>query len=351
MSIYLISNRSVSNDRFNDTGKENAKREFRVAECFVPSDSETLEYNLIPDNLSSTYTELVGKLKNNSSSLNLNKHAGTARMFADIYSQMLEVKDGQSDCLFFIHGFSTSLKDSLEHIKKLHDIYIKPKDSGIDHLIYVSWPSIGSKMGTYWNDQNDAEETGRVLGALFSKLHGFFLELFEIGGAERCTNRIHLAAHSMGNTVLDYMLQNIPDHKLFHLFGEIFLLNSDVKYDIFEQGSFRKLENLGSRINIYISQSDEVLGVLSRFTKNANRRLGHKGPKNPNSLPDEAIVIDTTNAGRASTLREKSLDHWGYLERTNVIFDIKQVFSGKSNEEISGRLNSKKHNNYYSLLK
>ena len=43
-------------------------------------------------------------------------------------------------------------------------------------------------------------------------------------GMDRCTNRIHLAAHSMGNTVLDYMLQTIPNGKLFNLFGEILLL-------------------------------------------------------------------------------------------------------------------------------
>ena len=350
MSIYLISNRKVTNNRFSNKGTERARRDFRVATCEIPMGSSSATYAILPDNDPDGYKEVAAAFTKQSNKVNLKGLKGTAYMFADIYNQMLNITDGQSDCLFFIHGFANKLEGNLEHIKKLHDIYIKPKDSGIDHLIYVAWPSIGHKVGTYWNDQNDAEETGRVLGGLFSKLYGFFIDLFEISGMERCSNRIHLAAHSMGNTVLDYMLQNIPTPKLFNLFGETLLLNSDVRFDIFEnKGSFTKLEALSSRTHIYISQSDDVLSMISRYTKNFKRRLGHKGPKNLKKLPSETIVIDTTDVGKASSFREKTLDHWGYIERDKVIADIKQVLTGRDEENIKGRKESKKGKNYFVL--
>jgi len=336
------------NNRFRNVGKERARRDFRVAKCTIPTTGSAAEYQLLPDNDSASYTNVVKALSRDNG--NINSLKGTASMFADLYQQMLAIKDGQSDCLFFIHGFAYTLEANLKSIKELHDHYIAPSNSGIDHLVYVAWPSIGHKVGTYWNDQNDAEETGRVLGGLFSKLHGFFLELFEIAGSERCTNRIHLAAHSMGNTVLDHMLQNIPQQKLFNLFGETLLLNSDVPHEIFEgSGSFRRLEKLSSRTHIYISQSDEVLSGLSRFTKNFGRRLGHKGPRNLKDLPTETYVVDTTNAGVGDDLMEKTLDHWGYLKRPHVIEDIIMVLTGKDEEHFPKRRMSRKADNYFYL--
>lgn len=349
MSIYIISNRRVSNNEFSNKGRERASREFRVAEVSInPNDSEALPtYEILNENEMDGYSELRDYMQ--SEEEQQNPFGGTAAMFAELYKQMIKVKDKQSDCLFFIHGFANKLEDNLEHIKKLNEIYIQPEDSGIDHLIYVAWPSIGHKVGTYWNDQNDAEETGRVLGGLFSKLHLFFIELFEIHNVERCNNRIHLAAHSMGNTVLDHMIQSIPDSKIFNLFGEVLLLHSDVRFDIFDNGSFRKLDELGSRTHIYISQSDEVLGGISTYTKNFRRRLGFRGPKNLGSLEQETFVVDTTKAGRGSTLREKTLDHWGYIERPPVIHDIKQVIKGVDETKISGRSKRSDKRNYFEL--
>lgn len=349
MSIYLISNRKITNGKFSNKGTERAKRDFRVATCEILDDAPFVKYMILPDNDLDGYKK-VASLKDISET-EISKLPGTARMFADLYAQMLAIEDKQSDCLFFIHGFANKLEDNFEHMKKLHNLYVKPEDSGIDHLIYVAWPSIGHKILSYWNDQTDAEETGRILGGLFSKLFNFFIEMFEIAGKDRCSNRIHLAAHSMGNTVLDYMLQNIPNHKLFNLFGETLLLHSDVRFDIYEKnGSFRKLEQLSGRTHIYVSKSDEVLGVISTYTKNMKRRLGYKGPKNLKSLPPDTVVVDTTNAGRASTLRESKLDHWGYIERKKVIEDIKKVLKGIDDDKLNqDRIKSEKGRNYFIL--
>ncbi len=349
MSIYIISNRKVKNDQFSNLGIEKAQREFRIAKATIEDDKEMADYEILEENSFNDYEEVVEILKqgNHEASTELK---GTAAMFYDLYSQMLKIEETQSDCLFFIHGFANKFEDNLKHIKKLHDLYVKPADSGIDHIVYVAWPTIGIKAGTYWNDQNDAEETGRMLGGLFSKLFLFFLQSFEKHGLKRCSNRIHLGAHSMGNKVLEYMLHCIPEQKLFHLFGEILLFHSDVDHDIFEPTkAFSKLDEIGSRTHIYISQSDEVLGAISTYTKNFKKRLGHKGPKNLNALESQTFVIDTTNAGRGTSLREKTLDHWGYIERPAVIADVRLVFKGMHEYQFQNRKESKYSSKYFFL--
>lgn len=346
MSIYIISNRKVTNNRFSNKGKERARRDFRVAEASIKPTGK-VAYEILPENELDGYLELTGYLSG--SELKPDGIGGTAAMFANLYEQMLETKDKQSDCLFFIHGFNYTMEDSLNHIKKLHQLYVEPVDSGIDHIVYVAWPTIGHKVGTYWNDQNDAEETGRMLGGLFSKLFLFFLEMFEKEGLERCGNRIHLAVHSMGAEVLEHMMRSIPEQKVFKLFGEILLLNADVRHDVFElKSSYAKLDELGSRTHVYINHSDDALAI-STSTKNFKKRLGYKGPKNLNALEGETYVVDTTNAGRANTLKERRFDHWGYLERKMVINDIKAVLRGEEESEIDNRTLVTRKRNYFKL--
>jgi len=337
MSIYLISNRKVENNQFSNKGRERATGEFRVATVQIPDEGNAATYALLEDYEERDY-QAVNQLLEAQNAPASPALQGSAYLFYDLYQQMLAVEQGQSDTHFFIHGFANKLEHNLEHIKTLHDLYIAPPDSGIDHLVYVAWPSIGHKLGTYWNDQEDARETGRVLGKLFNKLRRFFIELFEQHGRPRCTQRIHLAAHSMGNEVLKYMLRDMEDEQLFQLFGETLLLNSDVEHHVFDPGQpFTKLFRLSSRIHLYINRSDEVLGVLSRFTKNLNRRLGHKGPRDYSLLEPQTFVVDTTPVKGGYTGMERALDHWGYIKKEPVIADIRQVLQGIDEGEMDHR--------------
>jgi esterase/lipase superfamily enzyme len=351
MSIYLISNRKVRNGRFSNKGKDRAQRSFRVATVHDYESPDTIDYTILPDNNEFDYAHVLRRMDRDGH-INIKNLGGTAYMFADLYQQMLAVGDGQSDTLFFIHGFANDLESNLEHIHKLYNLYIKPADSGIDHLVFVSWPSIGHKLLTYWNDQEDAEDTGEFLGALFRKLFRFFTDLFERNGSERCSNKIHLMAHSMGNTVLEHMLRNIPDQKLFPLFGEAFSLHADAPHDVYEEGgAFRRLNKIADRTHIYISRSDDVLAYISRYTKNFKARLGHKGPRDRSKLDSETFIVDTTNAGRASTAKERYLDHWGYIEREIVVKDILHVLSGMDEDDIPTREKWDEEKQYFYIKK
>ncbi len=351
MSIYIISNRHViekdGKEQFSDKRKQKALKEFRVARVINETeDVSKISYEILSDYTLAGYREVSKKIKDGE---DINSIGGTATMFADLYKQMIK-SNKREDCLFFIHGFNNSEDYNKEHIKKMYELYIEPENSGINHMVYVMWPTVGHLFGTYWNDQCDAETTGLALKSLFTKLYVFFVDLFEKLGQERCSNRIHMMVHSMGNQVLEYMLRGIPPQRQIQIFDEVLLLNSDVKYDVFEpREPFSYLEKMSNRTHIYINNSDNALDI-SRFTKNFNKRLGKKGPKSYENLSDETFVIDTTHTNdNVNHTLEKKIDHWGYLYRNEVIHDIKAVMRGENEEKIKMRKKSKQKKNLYIL--
>ena len=119
-----------------------------------------------------------------------------------------------------------------------------------------------------------------------------------------------------GNQVLKHMLMNLHG-KLYPFFGEVLLLHSDVEDDVFEPGQpFCKLEALAERTHMYIHKSDDALWI-SRMTKNFNKRLGKRGPKNLTNLNDETFVIDTTQVPSGDNFKEQKIDHWGIYRKRN----------------------------------
>jgi esterase/lipase superfamily enzyme len=362
MSIYLITNRSISNNRISTSGKERGSSSFRIARCSIDSTAkmeDAVSYELLKDIDSTTqYRKRRGSSKPQIMTSLLDKIEnlkGSERLFAELYQSLSNAEDGCSDVLFFIHGFANDMDSTLKNIYQLNKLYIEPKDSPIEHLVYFSWPTIGHMALTYWNDQEDAQIAGMVVARIFSLLRGFYIDMFEIGAHERCKHRIHLMAHSMGNQVLAHALESIGKSKLFQVFEEVFLLNADVEYDVFEPNEpFARLTPLSERTTMYTHRSDDALRI-SRFTKNFNRRLGSKGPMNPEKLAEDVFVVDTTNAKQDldtsffSSVKEKTIDHWGYLYRSAVINDIKAVMRGEDEQLIAGRTVRGDSRNLYQL--
>lgn len=344
MSIYIISNREVIGNKFRNDGKDKAAgSSFRIANCVINEKLETVDYEIVPDNFPLGYENVVLALKGK---LSPDKLKGTEVMFYDLYRQMLYSDKEKSDVLFFIHGFSNSLEDNLSHIYKLNKLYVG-EESPIKHLVYLSWPTRDHKVLTYWNDQEDARETGLMLNRLYMKMYGFFKDIFELHRQQRCRNRIHLAAHSMGNQVLKSMLESLPKDKLFPLFGEVLLLHSDVENSVFEPSQpFTLLEHLSERTHLYIHHSDDALRI-SRGTKNFNKRLGHKGPKNRDNLNKETFIVDTSKVTDSTVIRDIIVDHWRYLYSPITVKDILSVLDGTDENRIRRR--EKTETNYFIL--
>lgn len=337
MSIYLICNRETikenGKERFKNKGKEHALPKFRVAECKVIDKEKPVDYDILGNQYPLNYNDVIKALDKPS---NADSLVGTSKMFYDLYSQMLNDKDKKSDVLVFIHGFANSFNDNLVHISTLYNTFIDREDTSVKHLVYVAWPTRNHKILTYWDDQKDAWETGRVLARVYEKLLDFFVEMFKKNNMENCKNKIHLAAHSMGNQVLKSMLQNM-NGEIYPFLGEVLLLHSDVENTVFEKGEpFTKLEKIAERTHVYIHRSDDALFV-SRFTKNFNKRLGKKGPKNFNNLNNETFVVDVSRLRSGESLRERLFDHWGYKESKAQIDDIIGVLKGEDVEELTNR--------------
>jgi esterase/lipase superfamily enzyme len=145
------------------------------------------------------------------------------------------------------------------------------------------------------------------------------------------------------------MLESIPFRKLFPLFAEILLLHSDVENTVFNPGQpFTKLEKISKRTHMYIHYSDDALWI-SRVTKNWKKRLGRRGPQNIDSLNEETFIVDVSEVKSAKSLRERIVDHWGYIETQEEIVDIIEVLKGAPEDKIKGRRIKEGTSNYFYL--
>lgn len=344
MAIFIVANRETELQngklRFKNTPKTKALHDFRVAEF----NSKKNDYKIIADLNEYGYEGVANKRSARSLT-------GTAYMFNRIFRA--NTKSVFSDVLVFIHGFNYSFDDNLEQIQKLEKLYMG-KDSNIKHMVYISWPSRGS-LFSYKSDQPDARETGRVLARLFEKLRRFFIDTFDRNNIEPCRNLIHLAAHSMGNQVLYYMLKQLDESQQMPLFSEVLLLHADAPHDGFEPGQpFTMLEKISERTHVYIHKSDDALWISDNIKGNS-KRLGRRGPSDPDLLPPETFVVDCQDvcevlddASIIDSLKERLIDHYGYLTRPTVIADIKAVLVGVEEDEIYLR-EPLEHKGYYRL--
>ncbi|MEM8710642.1 MAG: alpha/beta fold hydrolase, partial [Planctomycetota bacterium] len=292
--------------------------------------------------------------------------AATQRMFLDLYRCMEAAPENGKDTLFFIHGFNYSWTDALVHLQKLHELYVAPKSSPIGRIVYFTWPSWGS-LRRYRKDQEIARPSGQLLGRVFGKTVRFYKDFFGEGGRDDtdprpafCGGRIHLMAHSMGAQVLTEMVRFIRPYAFLDLpiFGEVLILNADESWRGLEKDRpLFHLPDLAGRIHVYNHESDDALRI-SEWTKNAEKRLGRHGPRDLNKIPPRTLVVDCSDLNGSARpnetsdsamlemarrvlevenkvdAKERLFDHWGYLNRPEVLLDIHAVLRGESSSEM-----------------
>ncbi|MGE4180283.1 MAG: alpha/beta hydrolase [Limisphaerales bacterium] len=378
--IYVVTNRKIDTDTRNgepvesihNKGEESARPVFRIATVDLdPKDSRKDVVSLVPD-------EFVESYEMADPDVPLDRVFGSRRMFLDLYRRMKEAPKGKADTLIFLHGFQYTFEASLDHMRKLKQVYLDAKDCSVANLVYFSWPSAGS-LTDYKDDQVDAIESGKLLGRLFRKARQFFLEFFgtkESPKNEFCGQRLHLAAHSMGNQVLTQMIHEMNHYPQvpFSMFGEVVLLNADEDWNIFEPGRpLHRLPEYCERTHIYNHYGDDALWI-SQHTKNFMKRLGRHGPSSLDTLPPRTKVVDASGlkakrgkktsastdpfAARAAEItgqkvptRERLMDHWGYLYRPEVIADVKAVLSGEGSMSIVDAKKGRKTTPHPNLFK
>ncbi len=334
MAIFILTNRKVESaggrERIQVDGSAPVQTNLRIARM-----REGLkDYDLLPDLGGNAAVVRAAEELARGTAVS---GGGSAQMLGELYRAMT-ADAAKQDVLFFIHGFQYDFADNLEHIRQLHRLYLAPKTSPLGHIVYFSWPGNGA-MTQYRDDQLDARESGRQLARMFDRVRLFFAAAFGRNGLRLCGNRIHLAAHSMGNQVLEEFFACMPEDPGVQLFTEALLLNADADATAFEPGGkLAKVHHYAHRTSIYIHRGDSALDISS-LTKNSRRRLGKRGPSNPDRLPSETFVIDTSAvpADKGTTVKERFVDHWGYLFRQGVIADIHATLRGEDEDDIARR--------------
>ncbi len=360
LNHWIITNRPVVNDSVEDLRSfVRARPEFRIA-GFDPL-SQAVQF------VTDEYVENYENLDVGADPVGLK---GTQQLFLSLYQTMANAPKDKGDILFFMHGFNYSWQDSLAHLQKLHEIYVESKNSPICQIVYFSWPSVGDLL-RYRADQENALPSGWMLGRLFAKVVQFYADFFKRRDGVRpayCGKKIHMAAHSMGNQVMESFLKAVNNESIYrlNLFEEILLFNADLDWTALESGRpLYSLPEYGNRIHVYNHVSDDALHI-SESTKNNEKRLGRHGPRSLDLIPPRTLIVDcsagSTASRRAITTpferksgfasrvkaisgelqpatqwKELMVDHWGYLYRNNVVDDIKAVLRGEPSSDIAGR--------------
>lgn len=323
---------------------------------------------------------------------------GSQLLFRALYDDMANAGRDEGDTLVVIHGFNYAWTDSLAHLLRLIQVYVDSAANPVSQIVYFSWPSAGLST-RYPTDQAVARPSGQQLGRVFTRMLQFYRETFRCprpgpvptppdadpappaarADAHRfCGRRIHLAAHSMGNQVLEEFMRAVREYRDLRasVFGEVLLLNPDADWTALEPGRpLSALPEYADRIHLYNHHGDDAL-LISETTKNNEKRLGRHGPKSldPQRLAERTLVVDCSGVrggraprraatgdlgeardalgdatvdlltlaervlgGDAPNLRERLFDHWGYLHRPEVVADVYAVLRGESSSQIKGR--------------
>ncbi len=334
---YIITNREVSTREGKEFKSVNAKEYIRIdgkdearhnlrygTVTFNPKKTGNLDdYNvkIFPDASSSL-------LKGYSENQVVDKSSfGSTKVFEGLYKKG-KGTNKRRDILFFIHGFNSDLKDSLNTLGDLHRLYVEPEDSPVTDIVLFTWPAM-SKLLKYRSDEDDAVQSGFALARSMASLREFFKAKIKTD-PDLCSQNIHLLCHSMGNKVLESMIKCLDDMNIsrISLFEEIILAAADIDYNALEEPKpMYELIDYGKRIHIYYHNKDRALGI-SENTKNAFNRLGKWGAKKSDRLPDDVYESDVTDIEDELEFKSKKFHHWYYTDSPSVVGDIKRVLLG-----------------------
>jgi esterase/lipase superfamily enzyme len=209
------------------------------------------------------------------------------------------------EAFVFVHGYNVSFEDAAIRTAQLaYDFGFKGAP------IFYSWPSKGSLLGYFADEQSVAETTG--------DLKQFLQDIADHSGA----TTVHLIAHSMGNRALLAAVSQLAADsrfKNFNRFNSLVLAAPDV-----DRGTFMNLvaqiRKPRSRITLYVSDRDQALV--------ASHRLFHTEPRAGEGGSHSLVMpgVDTVDVSRLSM---DALGHSYYGDNRHVVLDLLAFLKGK----------------------
>lgn len=277
---------------------------------------------------------------------------GSTRLFEGLRETM---RDNPRDAIVFIHGFANSFESAMERAAELRDAYLSPMTDpetgvvaarGREPMVFAfSWPSdarllLGEgRAWAYSGDREDARASGQAMARAALRLFDYLAGLAE---EERCLQRVHLVAHSMGNWALRHAVQALVDiagadgRRLRRVFDHVFLMAADIEDDALERGNWlAPLFDLGRRVHVYHAENDRAL-TLSDVKPNQGARLGHLGPARIAALPDRVTAVDCAEV--SDTPADPGVRHQYYRLAPEVVRDVRAVLAEKAPREMPWRV-------------
>jgi len=218
----------------------------------------------------------------------------TAGVFAS-ESEFLALRERMTnqkrDCVFFIHGFNTSLEDALNHAEQLESNF------GVETILF-SWPAnrVGFQRGiSYRSDKRDAKNSVNALDRIFEKLDRYLKQ--HTGAEHPCGQTMTLLAHSMGCYLLKSLMNSSVYQNETLLFDNIVLAAADVNND--DHAAWVDRIAHRHRLSITINERDaSLLLARAKWGEHQLARLGH-WPHNLNAK--NAIYFNFTGADKVGS--------------------------------------------------
>ena len=306
---------------FSEDGLANLR--FGMAEVTLAGDKlQSCDLYLAPEKLKTDYDR---KIKGAEGSV-----LGSENVFRRVRQKMME---HSRDTVIFVHGYNVSFKEALASAAKLKQNFSTSSGGPGINVVAFSWPSDGSMMPyiAYANDRQDAAASGPAFARGLLKLSDF---LRGSTPQEACDQRLHLVAHSMGNYVLRYTLQEYiaqSRRRPVRLFDQVFLMAADEDDDAFEHDyKLKQLPRIAKRVNVYYNNNDRAMAVSDK-TKGNPDRLGDDGPRVPRAVPGKVSLIDVTPVAGGF------IEHGYFLSEKVVVDDMIHVLKGTESRHIPGR--------------
>lgn len=217
--------------------------------------------------------------------------------FLDMFNKAVDINPNK-DALIFIHGYNNSFAEGAKKAAQLiYDIPFYGLAS------YFSWASAG-KLDQYDRDKENV---------ITSTKH--FSEFVEKILLNTKIEKLHLVAHSLGNTLLSFTLKDLSNNRNLvnnlDTIQQIVMGAADLGQALFEANYLQVIKQMGLRRTLYSSENDISL-KLSHLEKKDLLRLGEAG--NNLFVADGIDTIDATN------VKSDLLGH-------NYIFDTKELLA------------------------
>jgi esterase/lipase superfamily enzyme len=259
---------------------------------------------------------------------------GSKAVFDEVRAEML----AKGDALIMVHGYNYTFREAAARAAQIQQwLAAGGKDTV---MLLFSWPSAGAGVGvrTYHDDRKRAEASGLALGRAILKAADF---IRNTPRAERCSGRIHLLCHSMGNWALrgavqamrTYVGNNIPP-----LFDEVILIAADEDDDTLQANhKIAPILRGSRRVTVYYNHQDLALKASDYAMGNPDR-LGRSGPEPSEELSRKIAVINVSpkivyDAKGANAWQADPSGHQYYRNNPRVRQDMVQVLQGKLDED------------------